>query len=307
MIKYLLILAYSILMTYFINRLCYSFKDKRNSIKDKFMALVIGFTFPFSFLCFVNNYYLGGSILLVISLISFYFLIIHADIKSLINEYNSVVNYANTNEDLIQKYRFLIHENRNQLIYIRNMVDRKNKELVSYIDNLLDNQNKTTNDDWIENSLINIKLNGLRGFLEFKLNEMKKEHINIEISISDDVKETSLNRMDMQDKEKLYTIIGVLIDNAKEALIENNKKNFSLQMYVLNNKIHILFANEINNSFDSTFIYKKKYSTKGKEHGNGLGIVKKIANHSKLFNLFTDVYDNYFMQTLVIGPKTTKK
>ncbi|MGM9834381.1 MAG: hypothetical protein ACI31M_01190 [Bacilli bacterium] len=304
--KYLLIFGYAFLMAYFINRLCFKFKDKRNCIKYKCLALIISFTLLFSFLCFSNKYYLGGIILLIMSLIAFYILIIHTDIKKLLNEYKNVVNYVNTNEDLIQKYRFLIHENRNQLIYIRNMTDKKNKELISYIDNLLNNQNKATNDDWIENSLINIKLNGLRGFLEFKLSEMKKENLKLEISISDDVKDFSLKTMDISDKEKLYTIIGVLIDNAKEALIEKKKKNFSFNIYVRDNKLYIIFANEICTSFDSTFIYKKKYSTKGLEHGNGLGIVKKIANHSKLFNLFTDVYDNYFVQTLVIGPKTTK-
>lgn len=307
MIKYLWILGYALLFAYFINKLCYKI-NKRKLIKVKIIAIIIGVTLSFSILSFLNDYYFFGILLLLSSIIVFHFLTQYSDIKNLVREYKNVVNYVNSNEDLIQKYRYLIHENRNQLIYIRKMVNKKNTELINYIDNLLDSKQQVTKDnEWIENSLRNIKINGLRGFLEFKLNDMKKAGIILEISISEDIKKINNSILSINEKEQLYTIIGVLIDNAKEALLEKNEKNFALHMYIKNNKICILFANTIKNYFDSTFIYRKKYTTKGKEHGNGLSIIKKIAKKNKIFNLFTDIYDNYFVQTLIIEPKIIKK
>ena len=106
--------------------------------------------------------------------------------------------------------------------------------------------------------------------------------------------------MSIKQKDELYSIIGVYLDNAIQAAKESNKKEVSLESYKENEKIAIVIANTYNGKIDFEKLDNYGYTTKGKNHGVGLHLVKKIIENEVIYSQSRSLFEDYYVQKLII-------
>ena len=237
--------------------------------------------------------------LLCFILIGFYMLKQKADIQKTTAMYQQLVDYSDITNNLLEEYRVISHEQKNHLLIIRGMLDETNKELVDYVDNLLDKQ-VGFKYEWI-GDLNHLPLSGLKGLINYKLIEMEALGIATDVSISKEVLKTKLNKLSTKQKDNLYSIMGVYLDNAIQAAKDSKKKEISLEVYKEKRNVIVVLANTYKGKIEINKIDNYGYSTKGKNHGVGLHIVKRIIEEETIFTQSRDLFDEYYIQKLVIN------
>lgn len=228
-----------------------------------------------------------------------------SDIEKTKAMYHQLANYSDTTNGLLEDYRIISHEHKNQLSIIRGMVGDDNKELSEYIDNLIDKR-KMIKYQWI-GQLNYLPLSGLKGLISYKLIEMESNKLEININISKEISRSKFKLLSSKQKDELYSIIGVYLDNAIQASTVSKNKEISLEIYKEKSEIIITLANTYKDEIDLKRINEYGYTTKGKNHGIGLHIVKKITQDNNMFSCNTRLFDKYFIQELRIDLSTIKK
>jgi len=87
------------------------------------------------------------------------------------DKYNTTLNSLKEYEDILDRYRISNHENKNQLLTIRNMLPKTNKKIISYIDKIIENKLKDNEKAMVE--ACKIPAGGLRGLIYSKILVMK--------------------------------------------------------------------------------------------------------------------------------------
>jgi two-component system sensor histidine kinase AgrC len=133
--------------------------------------------------------------------------------------------------------------------------------------------------------LRHIKISALKALISSKIISAYSRGIETQIEIIDDIYELSMSTID------ICRIIGILMDNAIEAVDLCDKKN--VQIAIVKNDDSIIFI--INNSCleDTPPVYKvyeENFSTKGNGRGIGLKTVRHIINEK---------YDNVILNTKI--------
>jgi two-component system sensor histidine kinase AgrC len=98
-------------------------------------------------------------------------------------------------------------------------------------------------------------------------------------------------------------LLGILMDNAIDASKKSKEKEIFLYMTEEKKYINIKIMNSIKDDKGLKNIGKKRYSTKGKNHGFGLLLAKEIVRKNKKLELVTDIDENMFSQTILIDKK----
>lgn len=262
------------------------------------LALLI-FKIPINKWKFNTEFIITMLILLFFCIIGLIIVKQNSDIQKTTSMYQKLVDYSDITNGLLEDYRIVSHEQKNQLLVIRSMLDDNSpKELVEYVDGLLDKK-VGFKYEWI-GELNHLPLSGLKGLINYKLIEAHTIDININISISKDVNNSNLNRMSTTQKDELYSIMGVYLDNAIQAAKESNKKEVSLEIYKENEKIVIIIANTYNGKIDFEKLDNYGYTTKGKNHGVGLHLVKKIIENEVIYSQSRSLFEDYYVQKLII-------
>ena len=142
---------------------------------------------------------------------------------------------------------------------------------------------------------------GLRATIYSKLCLMDKLKINYKLNISREVRTTDLINLDEDLVLKICKILGVFLDNAIEAVKDLNKKEISIEIYIMDQELCVDITNKFEGNLDLDKINNTKYTTKGDGHGYGLTLVSKLIaeESSKLENEKSINRDN-FTQTLKI-------
>lgn len=238
-------------------------------------------------------------LIVIFCIISFIIIKQQRDVNEKEEEYKKLANYSQVTEGVLEEYRLNLHESRNQLIIIRNMISTtKKKELEEYVNNLID-ATEVNKYRWV-NELKYIPIPELKGFINFKLMEMSNKKIDIEINVERKLKNSKMKKLKIKDKGDLYNIIGVFLDNAKEASLESKEKRVAVEMYETDNDLHIIIANTYKGKIDIEKINEYGYSSKGKNRGTGLHLVNKIGERNRLFERTTSKMDEYFVQELIV-------
>lgn len=238
-------------------------------------------------------------LLILLSIIGFILIKQKNDVDKMNDEYKKLANYSQITEGVLEEYRLNLHESRNQLIIIRNMISTtKKKELEEYVNNLID-ATEVNKYRWV-NELKYIPIPELKGFINFKLMEMSNKKIDIEINVERKLKNSKMKKLKIKDKGDLYNIIGVFLDNAKEASLESKEKRVAVEMYEMDNDLNIIIANTYKGEVDIEKINEYGYSSKGKNRGTGLHLVNKIVERNRMFERTTSKMDEYFVQELTV-------
>lgn len=213
-------------------------------------------------------------------------------------KYNLSLNSLKEYEDILNRYKLINHENKNQLLTVRGMVSKKNTKVITYIDRIL--ENKIKDNEKLMKLASKIPVDGLRGLIYSKLLIMKEENIKYSVQISKEVSKTVLINMDDELMVHICQIIGVYLDNAIDATKNIEEKIINIDIYIDEDNLIISIQNTYSGVIELDKIEMKGYTTKTNEHGYGLTLAKELINkNSRLRN--EKMIDKYlFTQVLII-------
>ena len=261
------------------------------------MALLV-FKIPVSFWKFNAEFVVTMIILFCFCIVALYLLKQQSDIQKTSTMYQQVVKYSKTTNKLLEDYRMVNHEHKNQLSVIRQMADKNNKQLIEYLDNLLDKKN-IVKYQWIS-ALNNLPSEGLKGLINYKLVVMENYGINPIVNISKEVSKLKINKLSTKKMDNLYSIVGIYLDNAIEAACKSKDKRITLDIYKEKKDLIIILGNTYKGKIDLERLDDYGYTTKGKNRGVGLHIVKNILDGNDTFSVKRSIVDNYYVQELKI-------
>jgi len=214
--------------------------------------------------------------------------------KEVSENYNNLFNYLEKYEcELIEK-RKIIHDYKNQLIVINGYIGNDQK-LREYIKELIKEQRSIKENSVIKN--IDKLPKGIKGLVYYKFSYIDN---NIIVDMQVKNKLSKFDNLEPRINKDVLKIIGILIDNAIEALNDEETKyiniEFSLQKGIFKMKI----INPCTNKIKIDNLMNSGFSTKGKNRGYGLALVKDITRKEKSINVDIKKEEDEFVATLEV-------
>ena len=216
-------------------------------------------------------------------------------------ENDSLMESLHQYEDMVDRQRVDNHENKNQLLIIKNMIKKNDKDVIKYIDTVVKDEKE--DDEALYTKVKSIPSGGLQGIIYQKMLSMKDNRILFSLDVSRDVRRIELETMDIEDNYKLCKIVGVLLDNAIEESLKIDDRRIMISLYVDDDMLVIDISNRFDGKFDLDKIDEEGYTTKGEGHGYGLSLVKKLVNESDSFVNERKVNKDIFKQVIKLKLK----
>lgn len=199
-------------------------------------------------------------------------------------------------EDMVDRQRVDNHENKNQLLIIKNMIKKNDKDVIKYIDTVVKDEKE--DDEALYTKVKSIPSGGLQGIIYQKMLSMKDNRILFSLDVSRDVRSIDLEKMNIEDNYKLCKIVGVLLDNAIEESLKIDDRRIMISLYVDDDMLIIDISNRFDGKIDLDKIDEEGYTTKGEGHGYGLSLVKKLVNGNDCFINERKVNKDVFKQII---------
>lgn len=211
-------------------------------------------------------------------------------------KFDDLYEYVQTMEESLDNEQMNIHEYKNQLSVIRSMTN--NKKIKDYIDSLVD---ECPDDAKWNTELKNLPKCGLKGLLHYKLACATKKNLNVLITVSPDTAPV-IKGLSLEDIKQLSRLVGIYMDNAMDAALDTEKKNVALEIYKIKDTVNIVISNSANiDESKVKMIGKKGFTSKGKGHGRGTYLAKKMLLHNKKFSAFNSVVKDYYIERIIIN------
>lgn len=188
--------------------------------------------------------------------------------------YDTLIDYLKVYEKEINEKSKLQHEFKNQLILIKEM--DTSKKVKNYISNLLGEDEETQN-KLLLSSLKDVPNGGLKGLIYYKLNHLS-EDVELHIHVGSDIDQKVWDKINLNDASK---IVGILLDNAIDAINKEEKKYLVLDLDECDDNLIFTVSNSCTKKIDFDNLDKEGYSTKGKNHGYGLPLLNDIIRKNK--------------------------
>lgn len=247
---------------------------------------------------FDEMFILNSILIICIAYIAFILIKQQIDKAKISDDYEKAVEYSIKSEKLIERYSISQHENKNELIIIKSMVHKNNKRLLDYLNEII-KEKDNIEDAWIR-FLRYLPFGGVKGIIHNKISEMKSQGIEVFLDISKAIEKSFLKDLNVKENNQITKIIGVFLDNAKEAAVEAEEKKVTILIYMDKEDIVFEIANTYIGNVDIEKIYEVGLTTKGKNHGYGLPLVKGIIESNNRLQNETKIIDNCFVQRLKI-------
>ena len=255
-----------------------------------------------------HNYRIGFEyiITLVSSIIFLLLLILYIneqlEYNRLNKEFDFFIDYVTTLEEWIDNAQLNKHEYKNDLAILRTKI--KEPAALKFIDEKL-NSKLEIDEQWM-NELKNIPKGGLKGLIYYKIILAKNKKLNFSINVSK-MATNKLSKIKGIEFKDLCHLLGIYLDNALYAAEESSKRALSLEIYVLNDQLNIVISNSYKGKIDLVNMNKRGYTTKGKDHGNGLYFTKKIIDKNPYIVGKQSLTNKFYVQRLIISNTQTKK
>lgn len=246
------------------------------------------------------NFLVNLSGMIIFGIIGYTYIKNTNDYNQLSLEYDTLFSYVQNFEDWIEKEQLNRHEYKNQLAVLRCLT--KEKKVKDKIDEILeDNIN-------IEGQAVTqlkyLPKGGIKGLMYYKAAIAQKQKINLTVDVSIATKGI-LTKLTEKEIRILCKLIGIYFDNAIEAAAESRKKNLTVEIYELKDKVSIVFSNTFKRHRNMKDRNKKGVSSKGEGRGNGLYFAEKLIKENPWLNQKQEIIDNYYIQQITINKKNT--
>ena len=245
------------------------------------------------------NYILNLGIIVLLSILTILFINNKNNYNKLSNEYDILFTYVQTFEEWIEKEQLNRHEYKNQLAVLRCLT--KEKKVKDKIDEILED-NINIEGQTVTN-LKNLPKGGIKGLMYYKAAIAQKQKINLITDVSLE-KDSMLTKLSEKEIRILCKLIGIYFDNAIEAAAESKKKNITIEVYELKDKVNFVFSNTFKKHKNMKDRNKKGISSKGEGRGNGLYFASKLISENSWLTSKQDIIDNYYIQELSIYKKS---
>lgn len=264
-----------------------------------FVLLIIGFcylAYNIAISTFFNKeYILNILVMIIFAIVTYIFIDNQNKYKVLESEYDSLFNHIQTFEEWIEKEQLNRHEYKNQLAVLRCMT--KDKKVKNKIDEILEDSIN------IEGQAItnfkNLPKGGIKGLMYYKAAIAQKKKINLTADVS--LEENGrLNKLSEKEIRILCKLIGIYFDNAIEAAVESRKKNISVEVYELKNRVNFVFSNTFKHHKNMKNRNQKGVSSKGEGRGNGLYFASKIIKNNEWLEEKQEIIDGYYIQQISV-------
>lgn len=218
------------------------------------------------------------------------------NIERINNNYEILLGTVKNYERLLEQQRIQNHENKNQLLMIKTLVN--NEKVNSHIDLIL-NDSINSDQQLFLIEINNIPFTVIKGFLYYKYLDFKEKDVNLKLEVGSKVKNISEDNLTSKDLADISKIMGVFIDNAVQALDNVKEKEVKINIFKDNNILSITIANEFSGTIDLT---KKLVgtTTKGEGHGYGLLLVEDILKKNYKLKNTTEIIRDVFIQNIYI-------
>lgn len=287
------------------------FTDRIKNIQLSFLCILI---MLFANVLSMSAYYrikfehlliFNVSMTIICFIIMFYSFKTQNNYNKVSSKYNIAVNSLKDYENMMNKYRIANHENKNILLAVRAMILNKEKDIHKFIDTFIDD--KYTDDEKVLFETSVIPTGGLRATIYSEILKIKNNKIKYSLNIDKKLSTIDLIELDENTIIDVCKIIGVFIDNAIDEIKSKKNKNIEINMYLEQEVLNIKVSNNYKNNLDVTKIYEVGYTTKGKNHGYGLSLVKHIVSNNKLLDNKTEINKKFFSQILSIKLKSKQQ
>ncbi len=216
------------------------------------------------------------------------------------NKYNMTNTTLKELEQNVTRLKIANHENKNQLLTIRNMIKKgeDNKKLIKHIEKIVDTKIKDDEQLMFQTSIITNSM--ISSIIYSKMLTMKENKIDTNLSVDRDIKDLHLSDMDEDLSVEVCKIIGVYLDNAIEEVTDLEQKLINIEVYAENKMFCISIANNYEGEIKFDQLNIPGYTTKENGHGYGLPLVTEIVNGNDKLSINTEIQDNIFKQILKI-------
>lgn len=213
-------------------------------------------------------------------------------------EYEAVLKNLNEYEKMLDYQKVANHENKNQLLVLKGMLVKHDKKLDEYIDSIISERKEDDEDFFYKTNLI--PSGGLRGLVYYKLLAMKDKNIKVDLTIESKIRRVKLENLCISVNKDICKIVGVILDNAIQAVENLEQKNIDIEMKKEDNKFIITVSNNFDGLIDLGNIENSGYTTKGNGHGYGLTLMKQLVNKNTMIENKRYIYGNMFVQKIII-------
>lgn len=270
-------------------------------------VLSIILIFNFIYQNYYNPLYKQNGLLIYIFYVSILIIIIwflkeKTDNNRLTSDYDQLLDYVKTYEEVIEEKSKNQHEYNNQLILIREMLGTRNKKVREYIDQLLSIENEQSKGNWLT-KIKNIPNGGLKGLIHYKIVEMQKKKIKLYIDINENVNNKKTNKYLRDNLNDISKIIGVYLDNAREAALKSKEKYIIIEAECNKDNLDFSISNTYKEGINPNKIDNAGYSKKGKGRGYGLSLVRDIISKRDDVEQYREFNGIYFVQHICLKYK----
>ena len=209
-------------------------------------------------------------------------------VNKISDEYNSLFIYLDKYEKQLNEKRKLIHDFKNQLIVINSYAE-DNTKLKEYLKELIEEHKNIKETKILKN--INKLPKGLKGLVYYKLSQVDdKNKINLNVNS----KYKGFDNLNVKDNRNILKIVGILIDNAIESSAKTKDKYILIDILMNKEIFEMIMINSCEDNFEKTKIMELGFSTKGKNRGYGLSLVKDIIRSDDRYKLDLNMENGEF-------------
>ena len=245
------------------------------------------------------SYFINVLIVIVFVIVLLIFFVDNNKYQNLVNQYDSLFKYIQTFESSMDKINLSNHEFKNELIMLKSYIkdDQKEKSLNIINDIIAENKKQ---DSAILTSLKNLPKGGIKGLLYYKIIVAMDNKLKVSLDVSSTIK-GKLNNLDIEQSKLICNLIGIYLDNAIEASRESGKKLIGIEIYTLEDKVEFVFSNTFKDQeIDLDKVDKNGYTTKGKNHGRGRYLAKRLIEKNDWVSADTKIMNNMYIQKVII-------
>lgn len=149
----------------------------------------------------------------------------------------------------------------------------------------------------------NIPNGGLKGLIHYKIVEMQKKKIKLYIDINENVDNKKINKYLTDNLNDISKIIGVYLDNAREAALKSKEKYIIIEAECNKDKLNFSISNTYKGGINLSKIDNAGYSKKGKNRGYGLSLVHDIISKRDDVEQYREFNGIYFVQHICLKYK----